>query len=90
MNKSELVEKIAHNADLSKAGAGRALEAALSAITCCLRKGGAVQIKGFGTFRLVKKAARAGRNPRTGEPLKIKARRTAKFTPGTDLKQSLN
>lgn len=90
MNKSELIEHIAKNADLSKAAASRALDAMTGAVTRTLRKGGSVQLIGFGTFRVTKRAARIGRNPRTGQSLRIKASKVPKFTPGSVLKNSLN
>ena len=90
MNKSELIEHIAHNADLSKMGAARALEATLSAVRQTLKKGGTVSLVGFGTFSVSKRAARTGRNPRTGEAIKIKAAKVPKFTAGKALKEALN
>ena len=90
MNKTELIEHIAHNADLSKMGAARALEATLSAVRQTLKKGGTVSLVGFGTFSVSKRAARIGRNPRTGEAIKIKASKVPKFTPGKPLKDALN
>ena len=90
MNKTELIEHIAMNADLSKADAGRALEATLGAIKTTLRKGGAVTLVGFGTFAVGKRAARTGRNPRTGAAVKIKAAKVPKFKAGKGLKDALN
>ena len=90
MNKTELIEHIAMNADLSKAAAGRALEAAMGAIKTTLRKGGAVTLVGFGTFAVGKRAARTGRNPRTGAAVKIKASKVPKFKAGKGLKDSVN
>ena len=90
MNKTELIEHIAHNADLSKMGAARALEATLSAVRHTLKKGGTVSLVGFGTFSVSKRAARTGRNPRTGETIKIKASKVPKFSPGKPLKDALN
>ena len=90
MNKTELIEHIAKNADLSKAAATRALEAALGAIKTTLRKGGAVTLVGFGTFAVGKRAARTGRNPRTGAAVKIKAAKVPKFKAGKGLKDALN
>ena len=89
MNKSELIEHIAKNADISKAAAARALDAATFAVARTLRKGGSVQILGFGTFHTAKRAARAGRNPRTGEAIKIKAARVPKFRPGQAFKDAV-
>jgi DNA-binding protein HU-beta len=90
MNKTELIEHIAYNADLSKMGAARALEATLSAVYQTLKKGGTVSLVGFGTFSVSKRAARTGRNPRTGEAIKIKAAKVPKFTAGKALKEALN
>lgn len=90
MDKTELIEHIAKNADLSKADAGRALEATLGAIKTTLRKGGAVTLVGFGTFAVGKRAARTGRNPRTGAAVKIKASKVPKFKAGKGLKDALN
>ena len=90
MNKTELIEHIAKNADLSKAAATRALEAALGAIKTTLRKGGAVTLVGFGTFAVGKRAARTGRNPRTGAAVKIKAAKVPKFKAGKGLKDAVN
>jgi DNA-binding protein HU-beta len=90
VNKSELVEHMAKHGDISKASATRALDGAIRAIQTTLKKGGSVAIIGFGTFRVQKRAARLGRNPRTGQPLKIKARRAVKFTPGKRLTEIVN
>lgn len=90
MNKTELIEHIAMNADLSKADAGRALEATMGAIKTTLRKGGAVTLVGFGTFAVGKRAARTGRNPRTGAAVKIKAAKVPKFKAGKGLKDAVN
>lgn len=90
MNKTELIEHIAMNADLSKAAAGRALEAAMGAIKTTLRKGGAVTLVGFGTFAVGKRTARTGRNPRTGAAVKIKAAKVPKFKAGKGLKDAVN
>jgi DNA-binding protein HU-beta len=89
VNKSELIEAIAKQADLSKAAAGRALDAAIGSIRTSLRKGGSVTLVGFGTFYVGKRAARSGRNPRTGAPIKIRASKTVKFRAGKALKDSL-
>ena len=90
MNKTELVEHIAKQADLSKAAAGRALEATLGAVRITLKKGGTVSLVGFGTFAVGKRAARTGRNPRTGAEIKIKSAKVPKFRPGKALKDALN
>ena len=90
MNKSELIEAIAKSADLSKAAAEKALDGALNAIKGALKKGSSVTLVGFGTFKVGKRAARTGRNPRTGEPIKIKAARVPKFSAGKALKDAVN
>ncbi len=90
MNKTDLIEHIAKHADISKAAAARSLEAALGAIKTTLRKGGSVSLVGFGTFAVGKRAARSGRNPRTGAAIKIKAAKVPKFRPGKALKDALN
>jgi DNA-binding protein HU-beta len=90
MNKSELIEQIAMSADLSKAAAARALDATIAAVTASLNKGGMVTLVGFGTFYVGKRAARTGRNPRTGAALKIKAAKVPKFRAGKGLKDALN
>jgi DNA-binding protein HU-beta len=90
MNKTELVEHMAKQADVSKAAAGRALEAMMGAVKATLKKGGTVSLVGFGTFAVGKRAARVGRNPRTGAALKIKAAKVPKFRPGKGLKDALN
>ena len=79
MNKGELVDSIAKQADLSKADAGRALDAVLDAVTGSLMAGDKVTLPGFGTFSTSKRAARTGRNPSTGETIKIKAKTVAKI-----------
>lgn len=90
MNKSELIERMASDADISKAAAERALESFTTAVRSTLKKGGSVALVGFGSFAVTKRAARTGRNPKTGEPLKIAARKVPKFTPGKALKDALN
>ena len=90
MNKSDLIEAIAKSADISKAAAGRAPEGALAAIRLSLRKGNAVSLVGFGTFAVSKRKASTGRNPRTGEPMKINASVQPKFKAGKGLKDSVN
>ena len=90
MNKQDLIDSVAKSADLSKAAAGRALDAAIAAIKTSLKKGGSVTLVGFGTFSVSKRAARSGRNPRTGASIKIKARKTPKFRPGASLKRAVN
>lgn len=90
MNKSELIEHIANQADISKAAAGRAIDATIEAVKKTLKKGGTVSLVGFGSFAVTKRAARAGRNPRTGATIKIKAAKVPKFRPGKGLKDALN
>jgi len=89
VNKSELIEHIAAQADLSKAAAGRALDALTGAVRTALKKGSSVTITGFGTFAVTKRAARTGRNPRTGAAIKIKAAKVPKFKPGKALRDAL-
>ena len=90
MNKSELIDAIADEADLSKASAGRALDAALGAIGRSLRQSDPVVLVGFGTFSVRHRAARMGRNPQTGAPIHINASRAPAFKAGKALKDSLN
>ena len=90
MNKSEMIERMADQAGISKTAAGAALDAATEAIKATLKKGGAVTLVGFGAFTVSKRAARTGRNPKTGEAIKIKASKAPKFTPGKAFKEALN
>ena len=90
MNKSDLIEHIAQQADISKAAASRALEAAIDAITDTLKKGDSVSLVGFGTFVATEREARTGRNPRTGVAIKIAKAKVPKFRPGKALKDALN
>ncbi len=90
MNKSELIDHIAKSADLSKAGATRALDAVIGAVKTTLKKNGTVTLVGFGTFSVGKRAARTGRNPQTGDAIKIKAAKVPKFKPGKALKDAVN
>ena len=90
MNKSELVDFIASEAEISKAAAGRALDAVTTAVKKTLKKGGTVTLVGFGTFSVGKRAARKGRNPQTGAEIKIKAAKVPKFRPGKALKDAVN
>lgn len=89
MNKSELIDAIADSADISKAAAGRALDATVEAVKKALKKGDMVTLVGFGSFYVGKRAARTGRNPRTGASIKIKAAKVPKFKPGKGLKDAL-
>ncbi|MBM2829389.1 MAG: family DNA-binding protein [Gammaproteobacteria bacterium] len=90
MNKAELIDAIAESADLSKASAARSLDAALDAITKALKRGDSITLVGFGTFSVRKRAARMGRNPRTGETIKIKASKVPGFKSGKALKGAIN
>jgi DNA-binding protein HU-beta len=90
VNKIELIEHVAKQADISKAAAGRAVEAIVGGIRSSLKKGNSVTLVGFGTFSIGKRAARAGRNPRTGAAIKIKAAKVPKFRPGKALKDAVN
>lgn len=90
MNKTELIEHIATNADISKAAAARALDATIEAVKLTLSNGADVSLVGFGTFTVGKRAARVGRNPRTGVAIKIDAAKVPKFRPGKALKDALN
>jgi len=90
MNKSELIEHIATQSDISKAAAGRALDALIGTVKTTLKKGSSVTLVGFGTFAVSTRAARTGRNPRTGEAIKIKKAKLPKFRPGKALKDAVN
>ncbi|MDO8207906.1 MAG: HU family DNA-binding protein [Gallionella sp.] len=90
MNKSELVDAIATSADISKAAAGRALDGAIEAIKNALKNGEEVSLVGFGAFTVDERAARAGRNPSTGEAITIKAAKVPKFRAGKGLKDAVN
>ena len=89
MTKTELIDKIASGAGLSKADATRAFDAALEAVKSALKKGQKVTIVGFGTFGVTKRKARKGRNPRTGQVINIPAAKTPKFTAGKALKEAV-
>ncbi len=89
MNKSELIDHVAETAELSKADAGRALDAVFAGITAALQAGEQVALLGFGSFLVGERAARTGRNPKTGEELQIAASKQAKFRPGKALKDAL-
>src|SRR5580704_962710 len=90
MNKADLVDKIAGACEISKAQATTAVDTAVSSITGALRKGDRVALIGFGTFSVSQRKARNGRNPQTGATIKIAARKVAKFTPGAELKKTVN
>lgn len=90
MNKSELIDQIASSADISKAAAARALDAAIDAVKSTLKNGGEVSLVGFGTFYAGDRAARSGRNPQTGASIKIEAAKVPKFRAGKGLKDAVN
>ena len=90
MNKTQLVEQIAENTDISKASAGRALDAFVEAVTETLRSGDQVALVGFGTFSVRSRAARTGRNPKTGEAIQIAEAKVPSFKAGKALKDACN
>ena len=90
MNKAELVAAIAEKTELSKKDSEKALKASIDVVTEELKKGEKVQLVGFGTFETSKRAAREGRNPQTGETMKIAASVAPKFKPGKALKDAMN
>jgi DNA-binding protein HU-beta len=90
MNKAELIDAIAANAELSKADAGRALDATVAAISKALQKGDTVTVIGFDSFVVRERAARTGRNPKTGEEIKIAASKNPVFKAGKALKDAVN
>ncbi len=90
MNKSDLIEHIAQSAELSRSAAERAVDALVVAVKSSLKKGDEVTLVGFGTFYAASRQARAGRNPRTGEALSIKAARIPRFRAGKALKDAIN
>src|SRR5687767_11528087 len=89
MNKAELINKVADDAGVTKTQANAALDAFVEAVTKTLKGGGKVTLVGFGTFSVSKRAARNGRNPQTGEVIKIKARKVARFKAGKELSAKL-
>lgn len=89
MNKAELINAIADKADLSKADAGRAVDAFIEVVTKTLKKNDKVSLVGFGTFAIRKRAARVGRNPKTQQPMKIAASKNPSFKAGKALKDSV-
>jgi DNA-binding protein HU-beta len=89
MNKAELINAVADKADLSKADAGKAVDAVIEVVTKALKKKDKVALVGFGTFTLRERAARTGRNPKTGAPLKIKASKNPTFKAGKALKDAV-
>jgi len=90
VNKTELIEEIAKSADITKASATRALDAMIEAVTNTLKNNDSVTLVGFGTFTVGDRAARTGRDPRTKEPIKIKAAKVPKFKAGKALKDAVN
>nr|P52681.1 RecName: Full=DNA-binding protein HU-beta; AltName: Full=HU-1; AltName: Full=NS1 [Serratia marcescens]AAA65988.1 HU beta [Serratia marcescens]prf//2203354B heterodimeric HU protein [Serratia marcescens] len=90
MNKSQLIDKIAAGADISKAAAGRALDAVIASVTDSLKAGDDVALVGFGSFTVRERSARTGRNPQTGKEIKIAARKVPAFRAGKALKDAVN
>lgn len=90
MNKTQLIDKIAANADISKAAAGRVVDALVASITESLQKGDDVALVGFGTFAVRDRAARTGRNPQTGKEIQIEAAKVPAFRAGKGLKDAVN
>lgn len=90
MNKTQLIDEIAESADISKAAAGRALDAVTDSITDALKKGDQVALVGFGTFSVRERAARTGRNPQTGDTIQIAAAKVPAFKAGKALKDACN
>jgi DNA-binding protein HU-beta len=90
MNKAELIDAIANGAKLTKADAGRALDATIETIHKALKKGDRVGLVGFGSFSISKRSARIGRNPQTGKEIKIAAKKVVKFKAGSELAGSVN
>ena len=90
MNKSDLIDAVAGDADVSKAEAARVVDAVIDSITRALKKGDTVTLVGFGTFQVRERAARSGRNPKTGETIKIGASKNPAFKAGKALKDAVN
>lgn len=90
MNKSDMIDAIAEGADISKAAAGRALDAMIDAVTDTLKKGETVNLIGFGTFEVRDRKARTGRNPQTGATIQIAAAKSPAFKAGKALKDAVN
>ncbi|WP_113907341.1 nucleoid-associated protein HU-beta [Aliidiomarina celeris] len=90
MNKSQLIDKIAADAELSKAAAGRALDSMINAVTEALKEGDQVALVGFGTFAVRERSARTGRNPQTGQTIQISAAKVPAFKAGKALKDAVN
>jgi len=89
MNKAELIEKIAKDSKITKAQANRTIDSFIDGITKALKRGEKTSLVGFGTYSISKRKARTGRNPQTGEPIKIAAKKVPKFTAGKWLKDSV-
>ncbi len=90
MTKAELVDRVAKDAEITKKAASAALDSAMAAIKEAVKAGDAVTLIGFGTFKMAERAAREGRNPRTGKKMKIPAKNVVKFSAGKAFKESLN
>ena len=90
MNKADVIEAVAASADISKASASRAVDAITDVVAKALKSGDSVTMVGFGTFSIRERAARAGRNPRTGETIQIKASKVPVFKPGKGLKDAVS
>ncbi|MCC0013058.1 MAG: HU family DNA-binding protein [Rhodobiaceae bacterium] len=90
MNKQELISQVAESSGMNKTEAANAVQAMIDAIAASLKSGSEVKIAGFGSFQVAKRAASTGRNPRTGEPVKIPASKTPKFKAGKALKDMVN
>ncbi len=90
MNKQELIEAIASNAELTKADAKKALDAFICATTAALKKGDRLALVGFGSFSVADRAARTGRNPQTGKEIKIAAKKVVRFKAGAELAETVN
>ena len=90
MTKADLVDKVADEAEMTKKDAEQLVEIILESIVTTLNKGEKIELRGFGSFRVRERNARKGRNPKTGEPVDIPAKRVAYFKPGKDLKDIIN
>ncbi len=89
MNKGELIERVAKEAKITKVEASRAIDAVFTTIRKTLKRGEKTSLVGFGTFSVTRRKARTGRNPQTGEPLRIPARRVVRFSSGKALKETI-
>ena len=89
MTKAELIDKVSKDAKITKAAAGKSIDAVIDGITKALKKGDRISLVGFGTFSVSKRKARTGRNPQTGKPIKIAARKVAKFKAGSALSKAV-